>query len=231
MLPVGAVLVDFDGTACLHDVAEHLLIEFGDPSWIECDEAAARGEIGGRECLLAQAAMLREPVDRLMTYAVSHCPLDPTFPPFVRRMQNLGAAVTLASDGFGFYIEPILRAAGLAELSFITNSWSDDGTSRLTFGNAHPVCVGCGTCKMNAVLAARARGPVVFVGEGSSDRYGALYADVVFAKDRLVDIARADGVPFLGWETFDDVRASLETMTEAPGPVAPDVCPGWTVEP
>jgi hypothetical protein len=32
MLPIGSVLVDFDGTACSHGVAEHLLIEFGDPS-------------------------------------------------------------------------------------------------------------------------------------------------------------------------------------------------------
>jgi 2-hydroxy-3-keto-5-methylthiopentenyl-1-phosphate phosphatase len=39
MLPIGAVLVDFDGTACLHDVAEHLLIEFGHPSWPDHDVA------------------------------------------------------------------------------------------------------------------------------------------------------------------------------------------------
>jgi len=31
VLPIAAILVDFDGTACLHDVAEHLLTEFGDP--------------------------------------------------------------------------------------------------------------------------------------------------------------------------------------------------------
>ena len=41
---------------------------------------------------------------------------------------------------------------------------------------------------MNAVLGARSRGSVAFVGEGSSDRYGALYADLAFAKDRLVDM-------------------------------------------
>jgi len=39
MIPVDAVLVDFDGTACSHDVAEHLLIEFGDPAWPDWDAA------------------------------------------------------------------------------------------------------------------------------------------------------------------------------------------------
>src|SRR2546430_505055 len=74
------------------------------------------------------------------------------------------------------------------------------------FGNAHPECVGCGTCKMQIVQRSRANGPVAFVGEGHTDRYGALFADVVFAKKDLPGICRADGVPFIAWETFDDVR-------------------------
>jgi 2-hydroxy-3-keto-5-methylthiopentenyl-1-phosphate phosphatase len=92
------------------------------------------------------------------------------------------------------------------------------------------VCVGCGTCKMRAVSGHRERlGPVAFVGEGHSDRYGALYADVVFAKKHLVDICRSDGIPFLPWEDFDDVRRGLEALAEASVPVAPDRCPGWEV--
>lgn len=219
--------MDFDGTACLHDAAEHLLIEFGDPSWLEYDEAELRGEIGSRQAIAAQAAMLRQPFERLLSFAVDHCPLDPTFVPFVRWLESSRIPVTLVSDGFGFYIEPILRAGGAGHLPVVTNTWSPDGDAPIAFRNGHAVCIGCGTCKMNAVLRGRERGPVVFVGEGQSDRYGALYADVVFAKDTLVDIARADGVPFLPWETFDDVRSALEGLDEPPGAVSPDRCPGW----
>ncbi|MGH2671785.1 MAG: hypothetical protein ACRDHC_02295, partial [Actinomycetota bacterium] len=68
---------------------------------------------------------------------------------------------------------------------------------------------------------------VAFVGEGPSDRYGALYADVVFAKDALVEIARADGVSFLPWGSFDDVRAQLEGLQAVPGSVGGERCPGW----
>jgi 2,3-diketo-5-methylthio-1-phosphopentane phosphatase len=227
VLPIGSVLVDFDGTACLHDVAEHLLIEFGDPSWREFDDAELRGEVGARECLIAQAAMLEEPFDRLLAFAVAHCPIDPTFPPFARWLAEHDIPVTLVSDGFGFYIPPILHAAGLDHLRVMTNSWSADGDRRIDFANGHPECIGCGTCKMNAVLSARARGPVVFVGEGQSDRYGALYSDVVFAKDRLVEIAARDGVRFEPWDTFDDVRTRLEALEVIPGPVGGERCPGW----
>jgi 2-hydroxy-3-keto-5-methylthiopentenyl-1-phosphate phosphatase len=80
---------------------------------------------------------------------------------------------------------------------------------------------------MGAVLGARQGGTVAFIGDGQSDRYGALYADIAFAKDALVEIARADGVPFLSWGSFDDVRAQLEALDAVPGPVGGERCPGW----
>jgi 2-hydroxy-3-keto-5-methylthiopentenyl-1-phosphate phosphatase len=50
---------------------------------------------------------------------------------------------------------------------------------------------------------------------------------VVFAKDALVAICERDGVPYLRWETFDDVRAALEEADTLPGPVGAERCPGW----
>ena len=223
---MGSVLVDFDGTACLHDVAEHLLVEFGEPSWSDYDAAWERGEMDARVVLQAQAAMLREPDDELLAFALDHCPLDPTFAPFVGWCTEQGVPVTLVSDGFGFYIEPLLRAAGLDGLPVVTNTWLRRSEPQLDFRSGHPECIGCGTCKMRAVL--EAPGPVAFVGEGASDRYGALYADVVFAKDVLTTWCERDGVPALAWNDFDDVRHALTTATALPGPVAPPRCPGWT---
>jgi 2-hydroxy-3-keto-5-methylthiopentenyl-1-phosphate phosphatase len=224
---VGAMLVDFDGTACSHDAAEHLLVEFGDPSWRELDTAWERGELDSRRVISGQAAMLNAPLERLIGFALEHCPIDPTFPPFVRWLRGENVPVTIVSDGFGFYIKPLLEAAGVADVEVITNTWSSDGEERIRFGNGHAVCIGCGTCKMNAVLSKP--GPVAFVGEGMSDRYAAIYSDLVFAKDVLVDIASADGVPIVPWETFDDVRAHLETLDAVPSRVGPDRCPGWRI--
>ncbi len=128
MLPIGSVIVDFDGTACLHDVAEHLLIEFGDPSWPEVDEAWERGELDSRRVIEAQAAMLDAPLERMVAFALEHCEIDPTFPPFVRWLEDGDVDVAVASDGFGFYIAPLLAAAGLERVRVITNTWSPNGT-------------------------------------------------------------------------------------------------------
>ncbi len=231
MLPVRSVLVDFDGTASKVDVTEQLLSAFGDPSWPEYDRAFAQGEIGLREAIQAQDRMLDADRDTLIAFALEHGTLDPTFAPFVEWCETNRLDVAIVSDGFAFYIEPMLRAAGLGHLTVITNeqAWRDGRPDGLRFVNAHPVCVGCGTCKMQAVLHHQERGSVAFVGEGQTDRYGALYADITFAKLELVDYCMADGVPFVPWVDFDDVRLALETATDLPGPITPVPCPGWTV--
>jgi 2-hydroxy-3-keto-5-methylthiopentenyl-1-phosphate phosphatase len=232
MLPVRAVLVDFDGTACLQDVSEVLLEEFGDPGWARYDELVDRGAMGLREAARHQTAMLAASREDMLAFALDQCRLDPTFPPFVAWSEARGVSVTVVSDGFAFYIRPMLEAEGLGRLEVVTNELVfDGGRPRLAHPNGHPECRGCGTCKLLVAVRARERlGPVAFVGEGQSDRYGALYSDVVFAKKDLVRICEGDGVPFLPWETFDDVRAALEEMDGLPGPVAPQRCPGWRTE-
>jgi 2-hydroxy-3-keto-5-methylthiopentenyl-1-phosphate phosphatase len=229
MLPVRALLVDFDGTACLQDVSEMLLGAFGEPEWEAFDDAVECGETGLREAAGHQAAMLRGSREEMLAYALEHAELAPTFPMFVEWAEANRLPITLASDGFAIYIRPLLERAGLGRLEVITNELAfEDGRVRLRHPNGHPVCIGCGTCKMLAAQRLREEhGPIAFVGEGQSDRYGALYSDVVFAKDALVQICKQDGVPILPWETFDDVRSALETMLSLPGPVDPEPCIGW----
>jgi 2-hydroxy-3-keto-5-methylthiopentenyl-1-phosphate phosphatase len=232
MLPVRAALVDFDGTACLQDVSEALLEEFGDPGWTLYDELVDRRTMGLREAARYLTAMLGASREDMLAFALDRCRLDPTFPPFVTWAEASDMPVTVVSDGFGFYVRPMLEAEGLGHLEVVTNELVfDGGRPRLDHPNGHPECRGCGTCKMLVAVRARERlGPVAFVGEGQSDRYGALYSDVVFAKKDLVRICEGDGVPSLPWETFHDVRAALEEIDGLPGPVAPQRCPGWRTE-
>lgn len=227
---IRAVVIDFDGTICPQDVAEEILAAFAPPEWWDIDLEFQRGEIGSRECLVRQASLLRGRQADMLAFAVERFPLDPTFAPFAAWARARGLPITVASDGLGFYIAPMLEAAGVSGVDVRTNDVRIEAdAASFEFPNGHPVCVGCGTCKMRVVQALRRKlGPVAFVGEGHTDRYGALYADLVFAAKHLVDICRGDGVRFLPWTSFDDVRAALEALAMITGPVDPTVCPGWT---
>jgi 2,3-diketo-5-methylthio-1-phosphopentane phosphatase len=230
-MPVRAVVVDFDGTIVPQDVSEEILRAFASPAWWDIDLEFQRGEIGCRECLVRQAELLRGDRESFLAYALDRFRVDPTFPPFVAWARDRAIEVVVASDGFGLYVEPMLAAAGLDGLPVLTNALAaaNGGPPLVSFPNRHPVCVGCGTCKMNVVLGLRERtgGPVAFVGEGHSDRYGALYADVVFAAKHLVEVCEADAVPYLPWSDFTDVRAGLEGLGEIARRDRPDRCPGW----
>lgn len=229
--PIRAAVIDFDGTICPKDVSEEILAEFASPEWWEIDLEFQRGEIGSRECLVRQAALLSGSRETMLEFALGRFRLEPSFAPFVAWAREAGIDVVVASDGFGFYVEPMLKAAGAEGLTVFTNETrlEEGEPPAFSFLHGHPICVGCGTCKMLVVLRSRERhGPVAFVGEGHSDRFGALYSDLVFAKKALIDICRQDGVAFRRWETFDDVRAGLEGTEDHPGPVAPETCPGWT---
>lgn len=226
---IRSVVVDFDGTICPQDVSEALLERFGDPSWWEIDLAFQRGEIGSRECLVRQGALLRAERAEMLAFALDRFAIRPSFPAFAAWAAESRLRVVVASDGFGFYVRPMLQAGGAGHVEVLVND-ADVSTSDgadLTFPHAHPACVGCGVCKMRAVLDCRRDGRVAFVGEGHSDRYGALYADLVFAQQHLVGICRDDGIPFVPWDDFDDVRSALEQGATGT-PVGPEVCPGWT---
>ena len=166
----------------------------------------------------------------LLDHALDHCPIDPTFGPFVSWARGSGIEVVVASDGFGFYIGPLLAAEGLPSIRVVSNEqlWSRDRPAGLRFPNGHHTCVGCGTCKKQAVERARAEhGAVAFVGDGVSDRFGARYADLTFAKHHLAQHCREEGIPFLPYRDFDDVRAALEAPVDVPGPLDGEPCPGW----
>jgi HAD superfamily phosphoserine phosphatase-like hydrolase len=230
MLPIGTIVVDFDGTVCLHDVGVDMLERFGadgstDGDLAEIDRAFEMGTIGLRDLILAEAATLRADDEELIAFALEHCPLDPTFAGFAAWAADEGLPLTVVSDGFGLHVEPLLAAAGLDHLPVITNAW-DRGS--LTFVAAHPTCVGCGTCKKQAVERAHeAHGAVAFVGDGVSDRFGARYADVTFAKDDLAEHCGREAIPFLPYADFDDVRRALLELDGALGAAGGEPCPGW----
>jgi 2,3-diketo-5-methylthio-1-phosphopentane phosphatase len=228
---IRAVVVDFDGTICPQDVSEEILATFAPPGWWDIDLEFQRGEIGSRECLVRQGALLSGTKEVMLEFALDHFAIDPSFGLFVGWAMRSGIEMIVASDGFGFYVRPMLEAAGVDSLPVYTNETAlgNGGPPTSSFPNAHPMCVGCGTCKMLVVQQSRERyGPVAFVGEGHSDRYGAMYSDLVFAKKHLVDLCMRDGIPFEMWETFHDVRTGLERAKEVPSPVATETCPGWT---
>ncbi len=128
------VFFDFDGTLTPVDVGVHLLDRFAPATWRDSEERYDRGEIGSRECMVEQWALMPPERDLLLA-AAAEVPLDPAFPVLLEALRTAGARVTVVSDGFGFHVEDRLAPFGVEVLTNAVD-WS---TGELTFPQHRPV--------------------------------------------------------------------------------------------
>ena len=233
--PPLAILVDYDGTIARTDVSDTLMAEFVTAEWESRAAEYDAGLIGSRGLMEWEIGLIRGDPAELAALAARQ-PHDAAFVRVARRAQEAGIPVEVVSDGFGFFIEPALRALGVADVPVVTASttFGPDGRPSIAFPNGHPRCFVCGTCKRNRVLAHQAAGrAVVFIGDGESDRYAAGYSDVVWAKHSLVRLCLEYGWPFHRWTEFAEIDAWLAGIlarwqadpASIPGPRArPFIC-------
>jgi 2-hydroxy-3-keto-5-methylthiopentenyl-1-phosphate phosphatase len=224
-------LVDYDGTISQFDVGDALMARFVEDKSIlaEKDRAYFEGRVGSRELMLWDLSVLPQDAEALRDAAGS-LPHDESFAGFVETCRRWGAAIEVVSDGFGFHVERNLARLGLADLPVATNETRLDGPERgMSFPFGHPRCFVCGTCKRERVRAHQSAGrAVVFVGDGTSDRYAAAHADVVFAKDELAQLCVAEGWSYLAWQSFADITDWVElAFADGKLPRAAGEFPDW----
>ena len=131
-------------------------------------------------------------------------------------MRSRGAQLEIVSDGLGFYVSSNLAAIGLHDIPVATNeNRVGAGRDGMSFPYGHPACFVCGTCKRERVRLHQASGRiVVFIGDGTSDRYAAAHADLVFAKGSLARFCADEGWPFVDWSSFADVTDAVNRAFE-----------------
>jgi 2-hydroxy-3-keto-5-methylthiopentenyl-1-phosphate phosphatase len=180
------------------------------------DALSDAGRIGSRELMQWDMDVLPRDAELLRREA-AEMPQDGAFPAFVDAVQARGAHVEVVSDGFGFYVASNLAALGVDDVFIATNeNRVGEGSAGMSFPFGHPSCFVCGTCKRERVRLHQAAGRVVvFIGDGTSDRYAAAHADVVFAKGSLARICSATGWPFTAWESFADIAARVDSAFQA----------------
>jgi 2-hydroxy-3-keto-5-methylthiopentenyl-1-phosphate phosphatase len=205
-----AYVVDFDGTVTAVDLSTELARHFGGERFLEIENQYRQRKLGMRGWLDNMSALLPADFKLLLDFALKQAVLRPGFKDFLVYAREKGRPVSIASDGFGFYIEPILEKFGCLEYIDVVNKNTalprDGGALRIETPHRHATCPVCGNCKAGHVLKLKKDGwRVVFTGDGSNDRFGASWSDQIFARDRLAHYCREHGVPFHPWEDFYDL--------------------------
>jgi 2,3-diketo-5-methylthio-1-phosphopentane phosphatase len=175
--------------------------------------------IGSRECLERQIALVDASAEELDAL-IDSVPIDPAFPAFCRFTGKRGIPLYVLSEGFDYWIERILKRAGV-------NGPVRNGTHMFSSAlrlegrrlipsfphSAEPCEHGCATCKA-ALLQRLGKGkyPVIFVGDGLSDRFAVDEADVVFAKRQLLAYCREHGKACHPFDSFAEVQQAVAQL-------------------
>lgn len=210
------VFCDFDGTVTQEDVTDRILDELADSTWRELEAAWVGGQMGSRECLERQMALVRAS-EKELNRLIDAIPVDPGFASFYRFTEKRRLPFYIVSDGFDYVIRRVLRRTGAdGELRngrhlFSSALTLEGSRARVEFPHDAQVCKhGCATCKA-AIIRRIGAGhrPVIFIGDGLSDRFAVEESNLIFAKKQLLTYCRNKGIACHSFETFREVEAAL----------------------
>jgi 2-hydroxy-3-keto-5-methylthiopentenyl-1-phosphate phosphatase len=204
----------------MDDLADALSIHYlGYERWKRANEAFEAGAMPFERLLreiFEPIAATREDVE---AFAAEHVRFRPGFTQFVEICRARSVPFVLASGGLDIYITSALARLGpLAEgLDVRANHAAFvPGGLALSFPSQHAPgsCGTCGSCKGAVVKELQSDGyAVVAAGDGNADRCMAGVAEDLFARGRLLDWCRREGVPCTPFDTLDVVADHVAALT------------------
>ncbi len=186
------------------------------------------------------------PVEELTTYARDNVGLRPGLQDAIAATRERGGVFLIASAGIDFYIKPVLAANGLGDVPIlsVTGAPAAAGAATMTFRYDYPsdreYCRDWSVCKCDPIEKAKTRDEhVIFIGDGlRSDACAAEKADTVFARSRLLEHCKENGIEAIEFDDFYPVAhhisglelAKTRSRDRGPGCHAPDAAPVKAIE-
>jgi 2,3-diketo-5-methylthio-1-phosphopentane phosphatase len=207
------IACDFDGTITQRDTL-HVIVETHGMAglWAELEPRLRRGEITVEQAMQEEFAAVRATPSEVRAAVRKHAPLRAGFTDFVRWCDDGGHRLIVFSNGFRSVIAPVLADAGLGHLEVVSHDavFSAAGC-RLIWSARGTRCELCGRpCKRQPLRERWDGQELVYLGDGISDRCVSLLAGVIFARDGLAEHLAAEGVAYVPFDDFHQVRTLLD---------------------
>ncbi len=214
------VVCDFDDTAAACNAAQLLLAKFAGPDADAVQQAYRDGVLPFRDYQEKMFNTVAAPVEELMAYARDNVRLRPGLKDAIAATRERGGEFLIASAGIDFYIEPVLEANGLGDVHIlsVTGATATAGGATMTFRYDYPAgqehCRDWAVCKCGPIEKARARDEyVIFIGDGlRSDACAAEQADTVFARSRLLEHCKENGIEAIEFDDFHSIARHISGL-------------------
>lgn len=199
------IVSDFDGTITKVDTLYDFFKTYADDQWLEVEAMWADGKIGSMECLTRQFELVYGLDENLVDKYTSTVELDSYFESFTK--QNKFDFI-IVSDGIDYFIDKVLKNNGIKNIKVVSNHAEFiNNKFKLAFPNKNEFCKNkSGTCKCSVVNNLKEKyDRIVYIGDGQSDFCVSNKADILFAKNSLLDYCKKNNIHCRKFETFKDI--------------------------
>ena len=204
------IFFDFDNTITQNDILDKIIERFAmDDHWVSLEEKWRKGKIGSKECLEGQLKSIRVSRTVLSRYLAS-VHLDPSFKALLKFLRRNKIESMIVSDSFSFVIQQILKHHKIRRVPVYANELRFQKDRLIpSFPFFNQDCLRCAHCK-KIHLENNSHRTTIYVGDGRSDICAAECADIVFAKDGLLDYLKKENKPFIEFKNLGSVLSVLE---------------------
>lgn len=209
------IFCDFDGTITDSDNIIAVMKKFAPASWEQIARDVLQKNVSISEGVGKMFSLMRSDVKQdIIDYLLQEAKIRPGFKQIIAFAKEQQIPFYVVSGGIDFFVEPLLKND--LELDRIYCNKADFSGEYISIDWPYTCdehCDnGCGCCKPTVMrrLADEDHYKIV-IGDSITDLEAAKQADLVFARDFLIEKCREEGIAFHPFETFFDCMTHLKS--------------------
>ncbi|KWW22407.1 MULTISPECIES: 2-hydroxy-3-keto-5-methylthiopentenyl-1-phosphate phosphatase [Peribacillus] len=212
------IFCDFDGTITNTDNIISIMKTFAPPEWEKLKDDVLQQKISissgvGKMFSLLDSGLKAD----IIQFVKETAHIRPGFREFVKYTEQAGIPLYIVSGGMDFFIAPLLKDILPTDAVFCNNAHFDKKKIYIEWPHAcDDQCDNeCGCCKPTIMRQMAGADDYIYViGDSVTDFEAAKQADLVIARDILLEKCVNEGLPHHGFETFYDVLDILKQREE-----------------
>ncbi|WP_285766029.1 2-hydroxy-3-keto-5-methylthiopentenyl-1-phosphate phosphatase [Peribacillus sp. SI8-4] len=212
------IFCDFDGTITNTDNIISIMKKFAPPEWEKLKDDVLQQKISissgvGKMFSLLDSGLKAD----IIQFVKETANVRQGFRDFVKYTEHAGIPLYIVSGGMDFFIAPLLEDILPTDAVLCNNAHFDKKKIYIEWPHAcDDQCdKECGCCKPTIMRQMAGEDDYIYViGDSVTDFEAAKQADLVIARDILLEKCVNEGLPHQGFETFYDVLDILKQREE-----------------
>lgn len=213
------IFCDFDGTITNKDNIVNIMKEFNPPNWEAITSDILAQKLSIKEGVAKLFSLLpTSKKDEITSFVLGDAVIREGFAEFVQFTKEQNIPLYIVSGGIDFFVHPLLEPFGPFEKVYCNEADFSGENIKIAFPyQCDEDCLnkGCGCCKPSIIreLASDDHTSIV-IGDSITDLEAAKLADVVIARDFLIEKCEELNIPYEPFEHFQDCIKIIESRMD-----------------